>query len=77
MESIDVRVAVLPTTNGEKVTLRLLSQSNAPASLDDLGLWQRSRRSDLGARDHAAVRRSGRRRPDRTGKTTTLMRASS
>ena len=70
-ESIDVRVAVLPTTNGEKVTLRLLSQSSAPASLDDLGLWQRSR----AALEHAirqpygAVVVVG---PTGSGKTTTL-----
>ena len=70
-ESIDVRVAVLPTTNGEKVTLRLLSQSNAPASLDDLGLWQRSR----AALEHAITQPYGAVvvvGPTGSGKTTTL-----
>ena len=70
-ESIDVRVAVLPTTNGEKVTLRLLSQSNAPASLDDLGLWQRSRT----ALEHAITQPYGAVvvvGPTGSGKTTTL-----
>jgi type IV pilus assembly protein PilB len=33
---------VLPTTNGEKITLRLLSQENAPSSLDQLEMWPRS-----------------------------------
>ncbi len=70
-ESIDVRVAVLPTTNGEKVTLRLLSQSNAPASLDDLGLWQRSRVALEHAirQPYGAVVVVG---PTGSGKTTTL-----
>ena len=70
-ESIDVRVAVLPTTNGEKVTLRLLSQSNAPASLDDLGLWARSR----AALEHAITQPYGAVvvvGPTGSGKTTTL-----
>ena len=35
--SIDVRIAILPTTHGEKVTLRILSQGEAPDSLDALG----------------------------------------
>jgi type IV pilus assembly protein PilB len=40
---IDVRVAVLPTTHGEKVTLRILNQAEAPESLEALGIWPRSR----------------------------------
>ena len=37
-ESLDVRMATLPTTYGEKVTLRMLSQGEAPDSLAALGL---------------------------------------
>jgi len=41
-DTVDVRIAVLPTTHGEKVTLRILNQRDAPASLADLGMWPRS-----------------------------------
>ena len=70
-ESIDVRIAILPTTHGEKVTLRILSQGEAPESLDALGMWPRSR----AALEHAisqpfgAVVVVG---PTGSGKTTTL-----
>ncbi len=40
--TIDVRLAVLPTTHGEKVTLRILNQADAPDSLAALGLQGRS-----------------------------------
>jgi type IV pilus assembly protein PilB len=70
-ESLDVRMATLPTTYGEKVTLRMLSQGEAPESLEELGLSPGS---------HAALRRAisqpfgavvvvG---PTGSGKTTTL-----
>jgi type IV pilus assembly protein PilB len=42
-EAIDVRIAILPTTHGEKVTLRILAQGEAPESLDALGMWPRAR----------------------------------
>ena len=41
-DTVDVRIAVLPTTHGEKVTLRILNQRDAPASLAELGMWPRS-----------------------------------
>jgi type IV pilus assembly protein PilB len=41
-DTVDVRIAVLPTTHGEKVTLRILNQREAPSSLADLGMWPRS-----------------------------------
>jgi type IV pilus assembly protein PilB len=41
--TVDVRMAVLPTTHGEKVTLRVLSQGEAPSDLEALGMWQKSR----------------------------------
>ena len=70
-ESLDVRMATLPTTYGEKVTLRMLSQGAAPESLAALGMSPRS---------HAALERAiaqpfgavvvvG---PTGSGKTTTL-----
>jgi type IV pilus assembly protein PilB len=37
-QSVDLRMAVLPTKFGEKVTLRVLNQAGAPESLTDLGL---------------------------------------
>ena len=36
--SVDLRVAVLPTTFGEKVTLRIMSAGEAAASLGELGM---------------------------------------
>jgi len=41
-QTVDVRIAVLPTTHGEKVTLRILNQRDAPSSLAELGMWPRS-----------------------------------
>jgi type IV pilus assembly protein PilB len=42
-QTVDVRMAVLPTTFGEKVTLRILNTREAPGSLQDLDMWPRSR----------------------------------
>jgi type IV pilus assembly protein PilB len=39
-QAVDLRMAVLPTKFGEKVTLRVLNQSAAPASLSELNLAQ-------------------------------------
>ena len=36
--SVDLRVAVLPTTHGEKVTLRIMNSGSAAISLEDLGM---------------------------------------
>jgi type II secretory ATPase GspE/PulE/Tfp pilus assembly ATPase PilB-like protein len=36
--SVDLRVAVLPTTHGEKVTLRIMNSGAAAISLDELGM---------------------------------------
>jgi type IV pilus assembly protein PilB len=68
---IDVRVAVLPTTHGEKVTLRILNQSEAPESLAALGMWPASRE----ALEHAIAQPYGSVvvvGPTGSGKTTTL-----
>jgi type IV pilus assembly protein PilB len=70
-DTVDVRVAVLPTTHGEKVTLRVLNHAEAPESLDALEL-----RPEARAALEAAIRRPfgavvvvG---PTGSGKTTTL-----
>ncbi len=70
-ESIDVRIAILPTTHGEKVTLRILAQGEAPDSLDALGMWPRSRAALERAitQPFGAVVVVG---PTGSGKTTTL-----
>ena len=41
-QSIDVRIAILPTTHGEKVTLRLVADLVSTVRLDSLGLWEES-----------------------------------
>ncbi len=70
-QAIDVRVAVLPTTNGEKVTLRLLNQSGAPGSLESLEMWPRNKDAlaHAIAQPYGAVVVVG---PTGSGKTTTL-----
>ncbi len=70
-ESIDVRIAILPTTHGEKVTLRILAQGDAPDSLDALGMWPRSKAALAHAisQPFGAVVVVG---PTGSGKTTTL-----
>ena len=70
-ESIDVRMAILPTTHGEKVTLRILSQGEAPDSLDALGMWPRSRAAleQAISQPFGAIVVVG---PTGSGKTTTL-----
>ncbi len=70
-QTVDVRVAVLPTTHGEKTTLRILNQREAPGSLADLGMWARSR----AALEHAISQPFGSVvvcGPTGSGKTTTL-----
>ncbi len=70
-EAVDVRIAILPTTHGEKVTLRILSQGEAPDSLDALGMWPRSRAAleRAIAQPFGAIAVVG---PTGSGKTTTL-----
>ncbi len=70
-ESLDVRIAVLPSAYGEKITLRILSQGEAPSSLNDLGMSPRGR-ADLSlaiSQPFGAVVAVG---PTGSGKTTTL-----
>ena len=70
-ELLDVRMAILPTTYGEKATLRILSQGEAPESLHALGMWPRSH----AALEHAILQPFGAVvvvGPTGSGKTTTL-----
>jgi type IV pilus assembly protein PilB len=70
-QTVDLRIAVLPTKFGEKVTLRVLAQSSAPTSLSDL---------DLTPEDEATIRKAIHQPfgavfscgPTGSGKTTTL-----
>lgn len=72
--TVDLRIAVLPTKFGEKVTLRVLAQASAPDSLSDLGL-ARDNEELLRKAIHqpfGAVFSCG---PTGSGKTTTLYAA--
>jgi type IV pilus assembly protein PilB len=73
-QTVDVRIAVLPTTHGEKTTLRILSQGEAPASLSALGMWPRSEQALRHAIEQplGSVVVVG---PTGSGKTTTLYAA--
>ena len=62
--SVDLRVAVLPTTHGEKVTLRIMNSGAAAVSLAG-ARNERGRRRCLDPRDRPALRRRDRRRTDR------------
>lgn len=70
-EEVDVRVSVVPITDGEKIVLRLLSEKQRQFSLEDLGLVD----SDLEKvrkvikRPHGMILTTG---PTGCGKTTTL-----
>jgi type IV pilus assembly protein PilB len=70
-ETVDVRVAVLPTQHGEKVTLRILNQADAPESLEALDMWPRSREliEHAISQPYGAVVVAG---PTGSGKTTTI-----
>jgi type IV pilus assembly protein PilB len=70
-DAYDVRIAIVPTTFGESATLRLLSQGQAPASLQSLGMFPRSREAleRAVARPFGAVIVAG---PTGSGKTTTV-----
>ena len=62
---MDLRVAVLPTTHGEQVVLRIMNRAAAAGSGSrELGMSPDAEER-VRARDPAAVRRRARRRPDR------------
>ena len=63
---LDVRVATLPTVEGEKVVMRLLDKSKKPPTLEELGLSEEMQ--DAALRDrHAPDRRAARDRAHRLG----------
>ncbi|MDQ3065727.1 MAG: Flp pilus assembly complex ATPase component TadA, partial [Actinomycetota bacterium] len=69
--SIDLRVAVLPTTFGEKVTLRIMGSGEAAVSLEELGMSESAAATLAGAvgQPFGAVIAVG---PTGSGKSTTL-----
>ena len=73
-DMIDVRIAVLPTTHGEKATLRILNQGEAPDSLSALEMWPRaeSKLREAITKPFGSVVVVG---PTGSGKTTTLYAA--
>ena len=71
---LDVRVATLPTVEGEKVVMRLLDKSKKPPTLEQLGLSEEMRAtlSGLVSRPTGALLVTG---PTGSGKSTTLFAA--
>jgi type IV pilus assembly protein PilB len=70
-QEIDVRVAVIPTARGERVTLRLLSQDRTRLTLETLGMGTEMRQAfdRLIHRPYGIILLTG---PTGSGKTTTL-----
>lgn len=68
---VDVRVSIVPITEGEKVVMRLLSSKNRRYRLDDLGLSDADLQKvkDAIRRPHGMILATG---PTGSGKTTTL-----
>jgi type IV pilus assembly protein PilB len=71
---LDVRVATLPTVEGESVVMRLLDKSQRPPTLEELGLSEEMQRqvTELVERPTGAVLVTG---PTGSGKSTTLFGA--
>jgi general secretion pathway protein E len=71
---VDLRIATLPTSFGERVVIRLLDKSARHYRLDDLGMDPESERHfrDLISIDHGIILVTG---PTGSGKTTTLYSA--
>ena len=70
-KQIDIRVATLPTVNGEKVVMRLLDKSSVLLKLQDLGFQQDnfSRFQEAYRKPYGAILVTG---PTGSGKSTTL-----
>lgn len=68
---VDFRVSSLPTSNGEKIVLRILDRAHALTRIDQLGLSNENREKliTLARRPHGMVLVTG---PTGSGKTTTL-----
>lgn len=73
-QSIDVRVAVIPTARGERVTMRLLAQDRSRLTLENLGMGDELRQAfeRLLHRPYGIILITG---PTGSGKTTTLYAA--
>jgi type IV pilus assembly protein PilB len=71
---LDVRVATLPTVEGESLVMRLLDKSKRPPTLEELGLSDdmRATLSDIVSRPTGALLVTG---PTGSGKSTTLFAA--
>ncbi len=71
---LDVRVATLPTVEGESLVMRLLDKSKKPPTLEELGLSEEMREtlSDIVKRPTGALLVTG---PTGSGKSTTLFAA--
>ena len=71
LEEVDLRIAVLPTSHGEKIVMRLLRKTGGIPTLDELGLNGSSLRNLETAmlRPHGIILVCG---PTGSGKTTTL-----
>jgi type IV pilus assembly protein PilB len=71
---LDIRVATLPTVEGEKVVMRLLDKSRRAPTLEELGLADdmRARLADIVSRPTGALLVTG---PTGSGKSTTLYAA--
>ena len=71
---LDIRVATLPTVDGESVTMRLLDKSRSAPTLEELGLSDemRAQLSQIVARPTGALLVTG---PTGSGKSTTLYAA--
>ena len=72
--TLDVRVATLPTVEGESIVMRLLDKSKRPPTLEELGLAEEMRRQLLGivSKPTGALLVTG---PTGSGKSTTLFAA--
>lgn len=71
MEDVDIRVSIVPITEGEKVVMRLLSSKNRRFSLEDLGLSDVNLNKITSAikNPHGMILVTG---PTGSGKTTTV-----
>ncbi len=71
MDNLDLRVSIVPITEGEKVVMRLLSERSRQFSLQDLGFGEKdfAKVEDAYKQPHGMILVTG---PTGSGKTTTL-----